>query len=75
MLADMLQKPFKERRKNHYYSTILRAEAMNNLHDAQIDLLKKWRSSRKKQTKDESEHLFVLLQCVNAIANALGTTG
>ncbi|WP_159516976.1 phosphoenolpyruvate carboxylase [Sunxiuqinia indica] len=75
MLADMLQKPFKERRKNHYYSTILRAEAMNNLHDAQIDLLKKWRSSRKEQTKDESEHLFVLLQCVNAIANALGTTG
>ncbi|WP_321285872.1 phosphoenolpyruvate carboxylase [uncultured Sunxiuqinia sp.] len=75
MLGDMLQKPFKERRKNHYYSTILRAEAMNNLHDAQIELLKKWRSSRKNQSKDESEHLFALLQCVNAIANALGTTG
>lgn len=75
ILADILRKPFKERRTNHYYSTLLRAEAMENLHKAQIELLQKWRHCRKHQKPEEDEHLFVLLQCVNAIANALGTTG
>mgnify|MGYP000023553338 CR=1 FL=1 len=75
MLSDLLQKPFRERRKNHYFSTLLRAEALNHLHEAQIELLRKWRHSRSKQLPGEDEHLFALLQCVNAIANALGSTG
>lgn len=75
MLSDILSKPMQERRKNHYYSTILRAEALNNLHDSQIELLKKWRSSKKQKSPEEDEYLFALLQCVNAIANALGATG
>ena len=75
MLADILEKPFKERRTNHYYSTILRAEAMESLHEAQILLLKKWRVNRANNAPEEKENLFVLLQCVNAIANALGSTG
>jgi len=75
MLADILQRPINERRINHYYSTILRAEALNTLHDAQVELLQKWRDSKKKKSKDEDEYLFALLQCVNAIANALGATG
>ena len=75
MLADLLHKPISERRRNHYYSTILRAEALVNLHEAQIELLRKWRTAKKLNTPDEDDHLFALLQCVNAIANALGTTG
>ena len=75
MLSDLLKKPFQERRKNHYFSTLLRAEALNHLHEAQIELLRKWRNSRSKQLPGEDEHLFALLQCVNAIANALGSTG
>ena len=75
MLSDLLRRPFKERRKNHYYSTLLRAEALENLHEAQIKLLKKWRTSRSQQSPDEDDYLFALLQCVNAIANALGSTG
>ncbi len=75
MLSDLLQKPFQERRKNHYFSTLLRAEALNHLHEAQIELLRKWRNSRSKQLPGEDDHLFALLQCVNAIANALGSTG
>ncbi|WP_430971900.1 phosphoenolpyruvate carboxylase [Sunxiuqinia rutila] len=75
MLSDLLQKPIYERRKNHYFSTLLRAEALNNLHEAQIQLLRKWRTSRSKQLPEEKDHLFALLQCVNAIANALGSTG
>ena len=75
MLSDLLQKPFQERRKNHYFSTLLRAEALNHLHEAQMELLRKWRNSRSKQLPGEDDHLFALLQCVNAIANALGSTG
>jgi len=75
MLADVLQVPIEQRRKNHYYSTQLRAEALNFLHDAQIELLQKWRESKKNKTPDEDDYLFALLQCVNAIANALGATG
>jgi phosphoenolpyruvate carboxylase len=75
MLADLLNKPISERRKNHYYSTLLRAEALAHLHDAQIELLNKWRTAKRDNLPDEDQYLFALLQCVNAIANALGTTG
>ncbi len=75
MVADVLKRPINERRINHYYSTILRAEALNNLHDAQVELLKKWRNAKKVKSKEEDQYLFALLQCVNAIANALGATG
>lgn len=75
MMADVLKRPINERRINHYYSTILRAEALNNLHDAQVELLQKWREAKKAESKEENHYLFALLQCVNAIANALGATG
>lgn len=75
MVADVLKRPINERRINHYYSTILRAEALNSLHDAQVELLKKWRTAKKASSKTEDHYLFALLQCVNAIANALGATG
>ena len=75
MVADVLKRPINERRINHYYSTILRAEALDNLHDAQVELLQKWREAKKAKSKEEDHYLFALLQCVNAIANALGATG
>ena len=75
ILTDLFRRPMRERRKNHYYSTILRAEALNNLHDAQIVLLRKWREARTQKVPDQEKTLFALLQCVNAIANALGSTG
>jgi len=75
IVVDVLKRPINERRINHYYSTILRAEALNNLHDAQVELLQKWREAKNAKSKKEDHYLFALLQCVNAIANALGTTG
>jgi phosphoenolpyruvate carboxylase len=75
MLQDLLRKPLHERRKNHYYSTQLRAEALRVLHSEQIRLLKKWRSLSG-PNEDEREALqFELLRSVNAIASAMGTTG
>lgn len=75
IVGDVLKRPINERRINHYYSTLLRAEALDNLHDAQVELLQKWREAKKAKAKDEGHYLFALLQCVNAIANALGATG
>ena len=74
-LEDLLPRPIDQRRKNHYYSTKLRAEALAYLHEAQIQLIANWRNSRKQNTMGEEDQLFALLQCVNAIANALGSTG
>ncbi|HZH70981.1 MAG TPA: phosphoenolpyruvate carboxylase [Mariniphaga sp.] len=75
-MAGLLEKPLLERRKNHYYSTLLRAEALYPLHRQQVNLLNKWRNSLKEHQKKDSEFLLNgLLNSINAIANAMGTTG
>jgi len=62
------------RRKNHFHSTALRAEALNILHKNQIENLKQWRSPG--ISGGEKEKLLnQLLISVNAIANAMGATG
>jgi phosphoenolpyruvate carboxylase len=76
MMMDLLESPRSERRINHHYSTQLRAEVLLPLHLEQISLLKTWRELRKKgETKGSEEVLQNLLQSINAIANAMGTTG
>lgn len=77
MIDILLKRPLKERRKNHYYSTILRAEALDPLHQKQIKLLKQWREMRKQGRDDASteEILVKLLRSINAIASAIGNTG
>ncbi|MCB8995140.1 MAG: phosphoenolpyruvate carboxylase [Bacteroidales bacterium] len=72
MMSKLIVRPINERRSNHYYSTILRADALLNLHKSQIKLLSEWRNS---QEKDKPEKLFNLLKSINAIANAMGNTG
>jgi phosphoenolpyruvate carboxylase len=63
------------RRKNHFYSTALRAEALNILHQYQVETLKEWRNSSENETSQKEDLLKQLLMSVNAIANAIGTTG
>lgn len=76
MMLDLLGSPIKQRRQNHYYSTQLRAEALQPLHKEQVYLLGKWRKLQKEgKSKDAEEVLRNLLRSVNAIANAMGTTG
>jgi phosphoenolpyruvate carboxylase len=69
MLLLILGKPISERRINHYYSTMLRATALDYLHHSQVYLLSSWREQKKEET------LYSLLRCINAIANAMGNTG
>ncbi len=76
LLAELLQIPFEQRRKNHFYSTRLRAAALEPMHAIQVHTLKKWRES--KDTDDPNIHAqqnIILLKTINAIANALGATG
>ena len=76
MMLDLLQSPISERRVNHHYSTQLRAAALLPLHKEQVHLLKSWRKAQKSGETGRSEQLLQnLLRSVNAIANAMGTTG
>jgi len=76
MIDFLLDEPLSKRRENHYYSTLLRAEAMEPLHERQIYLLKEWRTSCELgDTQSAEQLLFELLRCINAIAGAIGFTG
>jgi phosphoenolpyruvate carboxylase len=76
MIDFILVTSISERRKNHYYSTLLRAEAMRPLHRHQVMLLAQWRQLSKEDNSIGSDKiLFELLRCINAIAGAIGFTG
>ncbi|MDD2798187.1 MAG: phosphoenolpyruvate carboxylase [Bacteroidales bacterium] len=76
MIDVLLNKPLIQRRENHYYSTLMRSEAMDPLHRHQVNLLRKWRAfSAEDNTVEADKALFELLRCINAIAGAIGFTG
>ena len=74
-MNELITKPMEVRRKNHFYSTLLRAEALNILHRYQVETLSAWRNSIENETSQKEDLLKQLLMSVNAIANAMGTTG
>jgi phosphoenolpyruvate carboxylase len=73
MIDIILSRPISSRRENHFYSTLLRAEAMQPLHDYQVLLLKRWRKTS--PDSDADQVLVELLGTINAIAGAIGFTG
>lgn len=76
MMGLLIQRPMEERRKNHFYSTMLRAEPLERLHHYQILLLKQWRKQKAGGNSQDAETTLVeLLKSINAIANAIGNTG
>jgi phosphoenolpyruvate carboxylase len=76
LLAELLQKPFEQRRSNHHYSTRLRAIALELMHNVQVNALGKWRNEKEIVSPEIAEQQnIVLLKTINAIANALGSTG
>ena len=75
MMALIFTESFEHRRQYHYYSNVLRTEALNELHLKQIDLLGKWRKLGSQQTEKGQAILKELLLSVNAIASALRSTG
>lgn len=76
MLQLIFEKNFEERRQQHYYSTILRASVMNEMHFFQVELLKKWRNQKQNNQNQEAEEtLLTILVLINAIAGAIQHTG
>ena len=76
LLAELLVKPFEERRKNHYYSTRLRAVALKLMHQIQVNALRNWRNEKDSADPEmANQQNIILLKTVNAVANALGSTG
>jgi len=76
MIDVLLNVPLEKRRENHYYSTMLRSEAMDPLHLHQAFLLDKWRTSTDEGNAAEADYTLIeLLRCINAIAGAVGFTG
>jgi len=75
LMKELLGRPIKERRKNHYHSTNLRAEVLDILHRKQVKQLRQWRNNDNENQEEKEELLNQLLISVNAIANAMGTTG
>jgi phosphoenolpyruvate carboxylase len=75
-MLELLESDISRRRVNHHYSTQLRADALIHLHREQVSLLKAWRRAVRDGSQKEAEGLLQnLLRSVNAIANAMGTTG
>ena len=75
-MLELLGTPLAERRQSHYQSTRLRAKALTPLHKAQVELLKRWRQARENNDEHSASVLLNrLLRSINAIANAMGTTG
>jgi phosphoenolpyruvate carboxylase len=76
MLNLLLGRPLEERRTNHYYSNLLRASAMEELHYNQIEMLKLWRWQKAEGLgKDAENTLLGVLLTINGIAGALRHTG
>ena len=75
-MQDLLGEPIEGRRRQHYYSNLLRASILNHLHRKQIALLRQWRQEKKfNETEKAEESLMSLLMTINAIAGALRNTG
>jgi len=76
LLAELLVIPFEQRRVNHYYSTRLRAVALKLMHQMQVNALRKWRNEKDSADPEISnQQNIILLKTINAVANALGSTG
>jgi len=76
MFELILERPISDRRTQHWYSNVIRATAMEDLHRKQIELLKVWRDQKLKgDTIQAEDTLTSLLLTINAIAGALRTTG
>lgn len=74
-MSDLIGKPFEERRKNHYYSSLLRSSLMEPLHKKQVSLLKKWRTEKAQESPEAEKTQVELMHTINAIAGAMRSTG
>jgi phosphoenolpyruvate carboxylase len=76
LLEQLYGGPLSERRPNIHGLIELRWESLRRLHAQQLELLRRWRASRRDGDESNAKRLLPqLLLTVNAIANGLGATG
>ena len=74
-LENLLDKSIIERRKNHYYSNLLRASLMKTLHEKQVSLLRSWRYMKAEGSENMEAIQVELLLTINALSGAMRNTG
>ncbi len=74
-IQDILGASVEARRVSKLEDNKLRNQALEVLHEIQIDYLKKWRSIRKTDPEQSEQHLLNLLVLVNALSCGLKGTG
>ncbi|MEM0940984.1 MAG: phosphoenolpyruvate carboxylase [Bacteroidota bacterium] len=74
-LENLIEKSIRERRKNHYYSNLLRASLMKPLHEKQVSLLRNWRDMKSNGDENTARTQVELLLTINALSGAMRNTG
>lgn len=74
-LNELLDRSISERRKNHYYSNLLRSSLMELLHEKQVSVLKEWRHKKTSSDAGLEELQLQLLLTINALSGAMRNTG
>lgn len=74
-IEELTTAPQEERRISKLENIKLRKDALNVLHDIQLDYLKKWRSLGETDSKESNQYLLQLLLLVNALSGGLKSTG
>ena len=73
-LKNLLDRPIEDRRRNHYYSNLLRSSLMKPLHEKQVALLKTWRKMKAENENTDKIQVELLLT-INALSGAMRNTG
>jgi phosphoenolpyruvate carboxylase len=74
-IEELTEEPQEERRISKLENIKLRKNALDVLHDIQLDYLKKWRSLAETDSKESNQYLLQLLLLVNALSGGLKSTG
>ncbi|MDN3204429.1 phosphoenolpyruvate carboxylase [Algoriphagus sediminis] len=74
-MSYLIERPFSERRKNHFNSNQLRASLMQSLHEKQVSILKNWRKAKDSDDKLAAKLQVELLLTINALSGAMRNTG
>ena len=74
-IENLMGTSVEDRRVSRLENNKLRKEALNALHEIQIQTLKKWRKVRENDSQENNELLLMLLLLVNALSGGLKGTG
>jgi phosphoenolpyruvate carboxylase len=75
IIQEIMGEPLETRRVSKLLDITMRKDALNVLHDIQIDYLTHWRNIRETNAEEANQYLLQLLLLVNALSGGLKSTG